>query len=180
MLAFQYDQRGEIPVEPVKRAILDAHQRGVIRLLNELTMNVSGRVVQARLGRLRAALEAKTVQSQAGETVSTVGFKGGKGGRAFVARFLERGTKAHDILPFKRTRGRRHLRAGQGRGKNFGKVKRALSFVVGGGTGGARVFAARVRHPGITARPILGSAVQNAGPAIVEDFRTSIDKALHG
>jgi hypothetical protein len=185
MLAFTYSQRGEIPVEPVKRAIVDAHQRGVVLLLNEITKNLEGRVVRPgtqphpkRLT-LRASLEAKTIQAQEGSTVSVIGFKGGRGGAAFIARFLERGTAppAQDIVPFRYKRNRhhpgRHI-AGNMLGQRGGK--RALSFMVGG----VHVFAGRVRRKrGIMPRPILGSALQIAAPAIIEDFKTSLDAALH-
>ena len=186
MLAFTYTQRGEIPVDPVKRAIVDAHQRGVVLLLNEITKNLSGRVVNPgrtpHPGRmtLRAALRAITVQAQAGETASQIGFAGGRGGAAFVARFLERGTSPpdRDVVPFRYKRNRhhpgRHL-AGNMLGQRGGK--RALSFLIGG----ARIFASRVRRRrGIAARPILGSALQIVAPVIVEDFKKSLDVALHG
>jgi hypothetical protein len=185
MLAFTYVQRGEIPVDPVKRAIVDAHQRGVILLLNEITINLSGRVVNPGTQRhpkrrtLREALRAITVQAPAGETASQIGFDAGRAGAAFVARFLERGTAPpkQDVVPFRYKRNRHH--PGRHLAKNMlGQRggKRALSFMVGG----VRVFAGRVRRKrGIMPRPILGLALQIAAPVIIEDFTRSLDTALH-
>lgn len=173
MLEFQLTQRGQIPVDPVAQAIVEAHRRAVTTLLNEVTKNLSGRVVQSpragprpARGRspLRSGLMAKIVQAKTGETVSTVGFDKRV---AFIARFLEQGTGAHDIRPKFRGRFRR------GRQRRRG---RALAFVLGG----AQVFTRRVRHPGVRPRPILASAVQQAEPAIRADFAATLGKALDG
>jgi hypothetical protein len=181
MLAFTYSQRGEIPVEPVKRAIVDAHQRGVVLFLNEITKNLEGRVVRPGVNpkhpTLRAGLRAITVQSQEGKTASEIGFKAGWPG--FKGRLLERGTAPPElpVRPFRYQKNRhhpgRHIAANM-RGQRGGK--RALSFL----WGGARVFASKaVRKKGIMPRPILGLAYQIAAPGIIEDFKKSLDTALH-
>ena len=174
MLQFQVTQRGTVPVESVTQTIVDAQRRAVALLLSEVTKNVSGRVVQTRRGRLRAALES-TIVARPGEVVGTVGFNKQLG---YIARFLERGTKPHELgkgaARARRAFGRR--RATRTRAPFRGSRSVILRFMVGSQV----IFRRGAFHPGLPARPILASALEIATPAIRADFETSIGKALDG
>jgi hypothetical protein len=174
MLDFHFDltQRGEIPVDAVGQALVDVHRRGTALLLTELTRAVSGGIVQTRTGRLRAGLMARIVASKTGEVTSQVGFDKRV---AFIARFLERGTKPHLV-----GRGARLARAAFGkrraqraRAPFTGKRGGVLAFVVGG----QRIFRRSARHPGLRPRPILQTALDRATPVIQQDFEQSMAKA---
>jgi hypothetical protein len=174
VIHFELTRRGDVPVEGVRRAILDAQRRAVALLLNEVAKNVSGRVVQARRGRLRAGLMATIIQ-RPGETVGTVGFDKRVG---YIARFLERGTKPHELGKGARA-GRqayRRRRAQRSRGAFSGRRSTILTFTVGG----TRLFRRNAFHPGLRPRPILESALQAAEPIIRADFETALGEALNG
>ena len=173
MIEFQLTQKGQVPTDAVGQAIVEAHQRGVALLLNELTKNVSGRVVQRRAERpvgarraLAASLVAKTLVAHDGQVSSQVGFEKDV---AFIARFLEEGTRPHLIRPRRRRRRRGAAVLGP-------KAKAALSFL----EGSARIARRRVQHPGIRPHPILELAVEIAGPIILQDFERALQKTLDG
>lgn len=174
MLAFHMTQRGQLPVEAVTQAIVDAQSRAVSVLLNEVTKNISGGVVQTRRGRLRAGLFAKIV-TRPGVVVGEVGFDKKVG---FIARFLERGTKPHEL-----GKGARAVRAAFGkrraqraRGASRGERGSVLAIPMAGGL----IFRRNAFHPGLQPRPILEAAAETAAPFIRDDFKVSIGKALRG
>jgi hypothetical protein len=173
MLAFQFTQRGQVPVESVTRAIIEAHRVAVTLLLNEVTKNVSGGVVGVRTGRLRGGLFAKIV-ARPGEVIGTVGFDKRVG---FIARFLERGAKPHDLGKGARTArlafGRR--RASRSRGAFRGERSSVLAIRLGSGL----IFRRNAWHPGLQPRPILEAAAETVAPFIREDFKVTIGKALN-
>lgn len=195
MLAFTYSQRGEIPVDPVKRAIVDAHQRGVILFLNEITINLSGRVVKPgtqphpRRLTLLQSLEAKTIQTQEGVTTSVIGFKGKPRGSAFVARIFERGAAAPTpsavVRPFRYKQNRHHPGRERGAGLSRFVQGRAGEVVKSRAHGSfislkfAGIFRRKTVHKALMPRPILGLAYQIAAPVVVQDYKESLDRALH-
>jgi len=134
--------------------------------------NVSGGVVATVSGRLRAGLFAKTV-ARPGEVVTTVGFDKRVG---HIARFLERGTKPHELgkgaRAARRAFGKR--RGSRSRGAFSGERSTVLRFTLGGGV----IFRRNAWHPGLPPRPILEAAAETAAPLIRDDFELTIGKAL--
>lgn len=96
-------------------------------------------------GTLRKAIKTKAIAGKGStNNVATVmigTFKEGKQSPGFYAKFLEYGTKAHDIPS-----------PTAGRGKNKTKNKAVVAF-------GGKIFG-RVRHPGIKAKPFIAPAFE--------------------
>lgn len=90
-------------------------------------------------GNLRRSIVIGSVTNTSAETIATASY----------AAFVELGTKAHDIVP---------------------RAKKALRFATGGNatlsgrprSGGAVVFAKRVRHPGTKPKPFMVPGAEKA------------------
>lgn len=176
MLDFTLTQRGQLPdADTMGQALVAVEQRAVTILLDQVTRNVSGGVVNVRSGRLRAGIVAKITALDQGAVTATVGFDKRV---AFIARFLERGTKPHELGRGARTTraafGRR--KAQRARGPFRGKRGGILRFRAGGEI----IFRRSAHHPGLKPRPILEKAVEAAVPLIQADGTTIVDKVLNG
>ncbi len=115
---------------------------------------LSGQVLQARSGALRASIAAE-VDDDGGQIVARV-FSAGDIKYAAIQEYGGR-TAPHDIVPSK---------------------AKALAFLVHG----APVFAKIVHHPGsqIPARSYLRSSLADMGDRIIAEFRDAALDALNG
>jgi len=183
VIEFILTQRGQLPADALARAIVEAHVRAGATVTQELARAVSGGVVRrgsdtsptgrSRRPHLVDAIVSQTTRRGTGEVATLVGFDKRV---AFIARFLEKGTKPHEL-----GRGARGARAAFGgrraqraRGIFRGRRARSLAFLAGG----RLIFRRNARHPGLQPHPILASALEAARPLILQDFEVTTQKAV--
>ena len=176
MIDFTLSQRGQLPdADAIGKGLVEIQQRAVALLLDQITRNLSGGVVNVRTGRLRSGLVARITAQNEGAVTATVGFDKRV---AFIARFLERGTKPHELGRGARLArpafGRR--RAQRERGPFRGKRAGVLRFRVGA----ELIFRRSAHHPGLRPRPILEKAVEAALPRIQEAAGGVVEKVTRG
>ena len=103
---------------------------------------LSGQLVKNRTGTLRRSIHPDAEAS--GSTITGI-----VGTNVEYAKYLERGTAAHEITP---------------------KSAKVLAFK----KGGEMVFARHVNHPGIQARRFLAGSIEERTSAIVAGLRESV------
>ena len=75
MIDFTLTQRGQLPdADAIGKGLLEIEQRAVTLLLDQITRNLTGGVVNVRTGRLRAGLVARITAQNEGAVTATVGF----------------------------------------------------------------------------------------------------------
>jgi HK97 gp10 family phage protein len=126
--------------------------RGALRAGAKVFEQEAKRRVPTRTGKLRDSIRV-SVRARRGAIVAMVKAGGGKE-RVFYAHLVERGTAPHVILA--------------GGGTAGGKLLAA----------GARLFGAKVDHPGAAARPFMRPAFDTQAAAALEAVRAYIEKRL--
>lgn len=173
MLDFLVDMRD---FQALRRKTIELMARGTARAV-KVALDEGADYARKNFRHTRRTGEATSPDNVFG-VLRRVDMRGAEGelvNMAPHARFLEEGTKAHDILPLnyhwgQNTRGRPTSRvsgkrvnvaAGVGRGM-------ALRFTIGGRV----IFRRHVRHPGTRALPFMQPAAEFAGTVIERETET--------
>jgi hypothetical protein len=122
----------------------------MLMLESKVKMKLSGQVLKVRTGVLRASVHAIPVQVQ-GNTI--VGAIESSGGPAMYGRFLEYGSRPHEIFAVK---------------------ARALRFVVGGKVR----FAKMVAHPGTAPHSFMQSSLNESADSIRTALQAALNKVI--
>ncbi len=140
----KFETANQAKLELLKSMLLEKVNALDALLQQTIQQKMSGPVLNAITG--KAVRSVEMIPAAMNGDVIEGGVQAG-GGPAFYLKFQEFGTSGpYDIYPSK------------------GK---ALAFLIGG----KQVFARHVVHPGLPARSVVGSSVQELGPRIIAELQ---------